>query len=121
MANTFDADAAPLWPKWQAYAVARSDGHRYTAPVASYAPNAFGLYDMHGNAWEWVADWYGEDYYAHSPRDDPQGPASGNVRVRRGGSWHTWPLYTRSAYRNWNTPETRYPLVGFRLLREVAP
>lgn len=79
MANTFDADAAPLWPKWQAYAVARSDGHRYTAPVASYAPNAFGLYDMHGNAWEWVADWYGEDYYAHSPRDDPQGPASGNV------------------------------------------
>ncbi|MFY1913898.1 formylglycine-generating enzyme family protein [Achromobacter xylosoxidans] len=121
VANTFDADAAPLWPKWQAYAVARSDGHRYTAPVASYAPNAFGLYDMHGNAWEWVADWYGEDYYAHSPRDDPQGPASGNVRVRRGGSWHTWPLYTRSAYRNWNTPETRYPLVGFRLLREVAP
>ncbi|WP_373848351.1 formylglycine-generating enzyme family protein, partial [Achromobacter insuavis] len=119
VANTFDANAAPLWPKWQAFAAARRDGHAFTAPVASYAPNAFGLYDMHGNAWEWVSDWYGEDYYAHSPQDDPQGPASGNVKVRRGGSWHTWALYVRSAYRNWNTVETRYPLVGFRLLREV--
>jgi formylglycine-generating enzyme required for sulfatase activity len=51
--------------------------------------------------------------------DDPQGPASGNVRVRRGGSWHTWALYTRASYRNWNTQETRYPLVGLRLLREA--
>lgn len=119
VANTFDADAAPLWPKWQAFAAARRDGHAFTAPVASHAPNAFGLHDMHGNAWEWVSDWYGEDYYAHSPQDDPQGPASGNVKVRRGGSWHTWALYVRSAYRNWNTVETRYPLVGFRLLREV--
>nr|MBP8861575.1 SUMF1/EgtB/PvdO family nonheme iron enzyme [Ottowia sp.] len=41
-----------------------------------------------------------------------------NVRVRRGGSWHSWPLYARVAFRNWNTPETRYVLVGFRLLRE---
>lgn len=119
VANTFDADAAPLWPKWRAFAAARRDGHAFTAPVASYAPNAFGLHDMHGNAWEWVSDWYGEDYYAHSPQDDPQGPASGNVKVRRGGSWHTWALYARSAYRNWNTVETRYPLVGFRLLREA--
>lgn len=117
--NGFDADAQPLWPKWQAYASARHDGNTFTAPVASYAPNAFGLYDMHGNAWEWVADWYGEDYYANSPTDDPQGPATGNVRVRRGGSWHTWALYTRSSYRNWNTQETRYPLVGLRLLREA--
>lgn len=119
--NGFDADAAPLWPTWQVYASSRRDGNTFTAPVARYAPNAFGLYDMHGNAWEWVSDWYGEDYYAKSPTDDPQGPATGNVRVRRGGSWHTWALYTRASYRNWNTQETRYPLVGMRLVREADP
>ena len=65
------------------------------------------------------ADWHGEDSYAKSPIDDPQGPETGKVRVRRGGSWHTWPFYARPAFRNWNTPQTRYTLVGFRLVREV--
>ena len=51
----------------------------------------------------------------------PGRPHSGKVRVRRGGSWHTWPLYARVAFRNWNTPETRYVLLGFRLLREQGP
>ena len=117
-ANTFDQSAAAHWPRWQQHALEGSDGHAFTAPVGSYPPNAFGLHDMLGNAWEWVSDWHGETYYAHSPRSDPQGPAQGNVRVRRGGSWHSWPLYARVAFRNWNTPETRYVLVGFRLLRE---
>jgi formylglycine-generating enzyme len=76
------------------------------------------LYDMHGNAWEWVADWHGDNYYAQSPLNDPQGPAEGGVRVRRGGSWHTWAFYARAAYRNWNAPDTRYTLVGIRLARE---
>ncbi|MDA8523710.1 formylglycine-generating enzyme family protein [Acidovorax sp. NCPPB 4044] len=118
-ANTFDRDAAPHWPRWQAQAVPGHDGHAFTAPVASYPPNAFGLHDMSGNAWEWVSDWHDDDAYAHAPRDDPQGPATGTVRVRRGGSWHTWPLYARCTYRNWNSPETRYTLVGMRLVREV--
>ena len=119
VANTFDASARPYWPTLAAQALQGDDGFAFTSPVATYAPNAFGLYDMHGNAWEWTNDLYDEDYYAHSPVDDPQGPKEGNVYVRRGGSWHTWPLYVRSSYRNWNSPQTRYTLVGIRLLMEA--
>lgn len=119
VANTFDASAKPLWPKFAAHALAGDDGFAFTAPVARFRPNAFGLYDMHGNAWEWTNDWYGEDYYAHSPTQDPQGPSEGHVYVRRGGSWHTWSLYARSSYRNWNSPQTRYTLVGMRLVLDA--
>ncbi len=119
VANTFDASAKPLWPKFAANALAGDDGFAFTAPVASFRPNAFGLYDMHGNAWEWTNDWYGEDYYAHAPAQDPQGPSEGHVYVRRGGSWHTWSLYARSSYRNWNSPQTRYTLVGMRLVLDA--
>uniref|UniRef100_UPI003F4931BF formylglycine-generating enzyme family protein n=1 Tax=Cupriavidus necator TaxID=106590 RepID=UPI003F4931BF len=119
VANTFDSDTARNWPKGISFALAGHDGFAFTAPVGSFAPNALRIYDMHGNAWEWVADWYGESYYSESPVDDPKGPESGSVRVRRGGSWHTWSFYARSSYRNWNTPQTRYPLVGIRLVREA--
>ncbi|MDR7095583.1 formylglycine-generating enzyme family protein [Hydrogenophaga laconesensis] len=118
--NTFDAEAAAHWPAWRDRATAGNDGHAFTAPVGSYAPNAFGLHDMHGNVWEWVSDWHGDDYYAQSPEVDPSGPAEGAVKVRRGGSWHTWPLYARCAFRNWNTAQTRYTLVGIRLVRETV-
>ena len=119
IANTFDAEALKVWQRWSDYAVQGSDGHAFTAPVGSFAPNRFGLHDMLGNAWEWTADWHDENYYSKSPMADPSGPATGNVRVRRGGSWHTWALYARCSYRNWNSPATRYTLVGMRLLREL--
>lgn len=74
---------------------------------------------MVGNVWEWVSDWHADNAYAQAPLADPQGPARGRVKVRRGGSWHTWALYARCAYRNWNAPDTRYTLVGMRLVREL--
>jgi len=118
VANTFDQDSAKNWPQWKQFALAHRDGYAFTAPVGSFAPNAFGLYDMHGNAWEWCSDWHGDTYYAESPIQDPQGPKDGDVRVRRGGSWHTWSFYARSSYRNWNDTSTRYTLVGMRLVCE---
>jgi formylglycine-generating enzyme required for sulfatase activity len=118
-ANIFDADSAKNWQHWDIYALKKQDSFAFTAPVGSFKPNAFGIYDMSGNAWEWVSDWYDEEYYAHSASTDPQGPKEGNVKVRRGGSWHTWALYARSSYRNWNSRDTRYALVGMRLVLEV--
>jgi sulfatase modifying factor 1 len=119
VAALYDAETVKLFPQWKENALLKSDGQQFTAPVGSYKPNEFGLYDMHGNVWEWCSDWYGEDYYANSPSDDPQGPEMGRQRVRRGGSWHTWPFYMRSSFRNYNSPQTRYVLVGFRVVREA--
>jgi formylglycine-generating enzyme required for sulfatase activity len=62
-----------------------------THPVGSKLPNAFGLFDMHGNIWEWVQDYYSDGYYAQSPSTDPKGPEGGSQHVVRGGSWHQMP------------------------------
>jgi formylglycine-generating enzyme required for sulfatase activity len=117
-ANIYDASSRKVFPEWGRYALKSDDGYPFTAPVGSFRPNAFGLYDMHGNVWEWCSDWYDEHYYARSPIDDPQGPPSGRLRVRRGGGWHGWPLYVRSAFRNFNTPQSRYLNLGLRVVRE---
>lgn len=89
-------------------------------PVATKPANAWRLYDMLGNAWEWVADIYDENYYAHSPAIDPQGPNGGTHRVRRGGSYHCESHLMRVNYRAANTPETQYSVLGFRILKTVT-
>jgi formylglycine-generating enzyme required for sulfatase activity len=87
------------------------------APVRRYPPNAWGLYDMHGNVWEWVQDWYGE--YPTTAVVDPKGPDSGTIRVRRGGSWFRFGWSCRSANRNTSHPGSKYNTLGFRVVREV--
>ena len=62
----------------------QNDGYKNTSPVKSFKPNSLGLYDMTGNVYEWVSDWYGKDYYRNSPKDNPKGPGSGKYRVLRG-------------------------------------
>jgi formylglycine-generating enzyme required for sulfatase activity len=87
------------------------------APVKSYPPNAWGLYDMHGNVWEWVQDWYGE--YPNTAITDPKGVETGTERIRRGGSWFKYGRACRSANRNFAHPATKHNTLGFRVVREA--
>jgi uncharacterized protein (TIGR02996 family) len=86
-----------------------------TCPVGSYRPNALGLFDTHGNVWEWCADWYGEDSYSQSPGKDPPGPSTGSLRVIRGGGWSNHGQFCRAASRYENTPSFRIISLGFRV------
>lgn len=91
-----------------------------THPVGQKAPNAWGLYDTHGNVWEFCQDWYLETYYEESPEADPQGPDTGLYRVRRGGTaLRSTAATCRSPFRSWNAPSFATADQGLRVLREA--
>ena len=87
-----------------------------THPVGQKTPNAWGLYDMTGNVWEWCSDWWGYSYYSLSPSVDPPGPATGSSRVIRGGGWGHDAQRCRAAYRSYDPPDRGSYGLGFRLV-----
>jgi len=94
---------------------------KQTTTVGAYKANAWGLYDMHGNVWEWCKDWHGKDFYRESPGKDPGGPSTGTSRVLRGGSWYFGARFCRSARRDNFSPDGRGSDFGFRVVVRLSP
>lgn len=115
-ANGCDLSCGTIAKKGWRFEANVDDGSRFLADVGSYPAGVspYGALDMSGNVWEWVADWYGENYYGVSERRAPQGPNSGEYRVVRGGSWANEADSLRSAYRYQLSQTTRMTTVGFR-------
>lgn len=95
---------------------------RGTRPTGTFPPNPYGLCDVAGNVWEWVSDWYTGDYYSIAMPDNPAGPASGQMRIVRGGAWVTDDVtMLRCAYRHKVPPDTYAYSIGFRVAASAEP
>ncbi len=100
------------------YYVPWDDGFPFTAPVGSFKPNSFGLYDMHGNCFEWCLDWHHKSFYLASPVQDPTGPPAGEYRINRGSCFYHFAQCARSSYRGFHPPDSVHDLCGFRVVLE---
>jgi len=116
--NATDLTAKPSFSEWKTVFNWR-DGYIYTSPVGQFRQNSFGLFDMHGNVYEWCSDWYDAKYYTNSLSIDPKGPSMGTHRVNRGGSWASYPGSLRSAVRSTGAPNVRSIYIGFRVVLEI--
>jgi len=111
-ANFCDRSCDKRWKEKQF-----EDGYSHTAPVGSFPANDYGLYDMAGNVYEWVLDWYDEDYYEKAPNENPKGPEKGNRKLIRGGSWINYSVGVRPSDRTDADPSDKINFVGFRCAR----
>jgi formylglycine-generating enzyme required for sulfatase activity len=116
--NDLDASMANFDGNYPYGRAAKGQYRKTTVSVGSFRPNAWGLYDMHGNVYEWCQDWYGG--YASGAVTDPLGPASGDNRVHRGGGWPVDANYSQSAARYGSLPGVRFEFLGLRLARTTA-
>lgn len=114
--NFADESGKRMFTNWKNFVEDYDDGFALTAPVGSFPAGAspYGALDMAGNVWEWVYDWYDANYYSASPEKNPPGPAAGQMRGLRGGSWSSSPKENRVSFRNKAAPLSRVDNVGFR-------